>query len=366
MFSCRPARQLIDLAAFQNNIRQVEMLAPDSELMLVIKADGYGHGLIQLAKASCGHDLAVAIPEELEVLLDAKITNRIWVLEGPFGLGCLERSADANVVWVIHSLWQLELLRSRKSSSKLKICLKLDSGMHRLGFDERTLPICIAELDEMKCIDLICTMSHFSESEVADSEYVSSQLLCYTEMLEANGLDGHPRSLANSGAIVLHPQAHHFIVRPGIMLYGALDYSEHLAPSFKAVMTFESAIMSVRVIAEGEGVGYGSEWRAERESTIATISGGYGDGYPRHAPTGTPVAVRVQNNTLVKYAPLVGRVSMDMVTIDITEIVEAEVGDKVEFWGRHVSVNEVARLAGTISYELLCGVSARVPRTYIG
>mgnify|MGYP000532931368 CR=1 FL=1 len=368
MFSGRPVKAEIDLEAFRHNITVVESLVGESELMLVIKADAYGHGLIPMAKATLGKDLAVAVPEELARLLSAGIKNRVWVLEGPFSQACLELSTSTDVVWVIHSLWQLELIKARTSTHQLNICIKLDTGMHRLGFNQNDLVVCLSQVSRMQNINIVSTMSHFSKSESAISPSLESQIMLYEKMLSENNISSFPQSLANSGAILSHCHSHRERVRPGIMLYGDVDPEQCLdqieSTQLKPVMLFKSAIISLQSIPAGEGVGYGSTWIAERDSIIATVAGGYGDGYPRHAPNGTPIAVTLANNE-VEIASLVGTVSMDMLSIDVTDIVGVKVGGQVELWGADVSVNEIARLCGTISYELLCGVTARVPRNYL-
>ena len=359
-FSGRPIRAIIDRGAFQHNLRVVAERVPNSKLLVVIKSDAYGHGLVALAKAAGDHDLAVATSDEAKRLLDAGIGNRIWVLEGPFDATCLALVENHSLVWVIHSLWQLELLQQAALSAPVSVWLKLDTGMHRLGLAPAQLGLALTKLAQLPGVELHGCMSHFASSDQPDAASVRQQIALFDRLLEQYSLTHLPQSLANSGAILYYPQAARAWVRPGIMLYGATPNASVAAANYhlQAVMTLESAIMSLRELPEGESVGYGATWTARRKSLIAMVAGGYGDGYPRHAPSGTPVSVAGQ------IVPLVGRVSMDMLALDVTDLSTVNIGDRVELWGPQVSVDQVATLAGTIGYELLTGVTARVPRIY--
>jgi len=366
-FSGRPLRLNISKKAFQSNIQIASELAPESQLIVVIKANAYGHGLIELAKCVGGHDVAVAVPEELACLLDHGVGNRVWVLEGPFSHDCLRLSAKADVVWVIHSLWQLDLIEQFGASLKLNVCLKLDTGMHRLGLSSEDLSVALEKVQASKHLELIACMSHFSESDQSPSISVSHQLKSFDQLVSDHNMGSLPQSLANSGAILFHSTAHRDFVRPGIMLYGGMPNSSQCAKdhNLKPVMTLESAVISLCRVPKGGSVGYGSRWAAQRDSLVATVAGGYADGYPRHAPNGTPVAVILGGEGGCVYdAPLIGRVSMDMLNIDVTDIPAVQVADRVELWGEKVPIDQVARLSDTISYELMTSVTSRVPRFY--
>lgn len=365
-FSGRPLKVVIHKKAFCSNIQVTQEIAPDSALLIVVKANAYGHGLLDMVEVAGDHDLAVAVPEELACLSREGIKNRIWVLEGPFSASCLLLSRQASVVWVIHSLWQLELIASEGRALKLKICLKLDTGMHRLGLSEPELVEALNKLKALANVELIAVMSHFAESDHERSIEVRRQIASFDERVHAHDLSTLPVSLANSGGIIFYPEAHRQYVRPGIMLYGGMPDSKQCAKDkgLQAVMSFESAIISLRKVPKGESVGYGSRWQAARDSIIATIAGGYADGYPRLAKDGAPVGVFMTEGELA-IAPLVGQVSMDMITIDVTDIPEAKVGMPVELWGENIAVDLIANHSGTIAYDLLTAISQRVPRCYI-
>lgn len=361
-------RALIDLSAFRNNIAITQHLVGDSNLMVVVKADAYGHGLVEIAQAIDAYDLAVAIPEELEQLRSSGIKNKVWVLEGFFSRSCLCHTES--VIWVIHSFWQLELLREMNDESQLPpivVCIKLDTGMHRLGFKSAELALVKQYLEDIPQVQLYALMSHFSMSDQRGSSQVSAQIRCFDEAILGQSWSKLNQSLANSGAICFYPESYRDWVRPGIMLYGGNPANQAVLPvSTEAVMSLESAVIGLRKVEKGDGVGYGCAWVAEKDSIIATVAIGYADGYPRHAPNGTPVAVINSANGCVDIAPLIGRVSMDMITIDVSNIENIVIGTQVELWGKNISVDQVAQLSGTISYELLTSVSKRVPRVYIG
>jgi len=360
-FKGRPVRAIIDRSAFQHNLKVAQQLAADSKVLVVIKADAYGHGLLEMAKiVSSSSTLAVATAEEALCLINGGVKNTIWVLEGPFSEACLALSAQHPIVWVLHSFWQLDLLKENDFANKINVCLKFDTGMHRLGFSVDEVGEALLLLRQLPSLQLEACMSHFSGSDWPDSEAVQQQIKCFDAIVKTHGLDDIPQSLSNSGGVLFYEQAHRNWIRPGIMLYGGMPHENQRAQDcdLDPVMRFESAVMSLKKIPKGESVGYGATWTAERDSVIAIVAGGYGDGYPRYAPNGTPIVVAGQ------IASLAGRVSMDMLAIDVTELEDICIGDPIEFWGKYVSVDQVAALSGTISYELLTGVTARVPRFY--
>jgi len=360
-FKGRPVRAVIDRSAFQHNINIAQQLAPNSKVLVVIKADAYGHGLLEMAQAAGSHStLAVATAEEARQLVNKGVENTIWVLEGPFSETCLALSNQHSIVWVLHSFWQFDLLKTFHFSEKIDVCLKFDTGMHRLGFSADDVTEALRVLSKLPGLQLKACMSHFSGSDWPNSDAVTQQIQCFDNIIQTHSLNHIPQSLSNSGGVLFYNQAHRDLVRPGIMLYGGMPHENQRAQDcdLQPVMRFESAVMSLRKISKGESVGYGAIWTAERDSTIAIVAGGYGDGYPRYAPNGTPVVVAGQ------IASLAGRVSMDMLAIDVTDLDSICIGDNVELWGKYVSVDQVAALSGTISYDLLTGVTARVPRVY--
>tara|TARA_R110001592_G_scaffold59905_3_gene182022 strand:+ start:34525 stop:35673 length:1149 start_codon:yes stop_codon:yes gene_type:complete len=361
----RPLRALIHLASFQKNIHKVQSLVGSSEVIVVVKADAYGHGLVELASMSGDHDLAVAIPEELYSLRDAGIENRVWVLEGFFSTDCIK--LNRSVVWVIHSFWQLELLKNAFQEGvldDLEVCIKLDTGMKRLGFCHTQLDQVKEYISSMPKVKIYALMTHFAMSDQPDNIHVHSQIKKFDTAIMRSGMSDIKQSMANSGAINFYPESHRHWVRPGIMLYGGSS-----SPGIKstivtdAVMSFQSAIIALHEVSKGESVGYGGDWTADNDALIATVAVGYADGYPRHAPSGTPVAV-IDNAGDIEIAYLVGRVSMDMITIDVSGVKNATIGDQIELWGKTICVDEIAELSSTISYQLLSSVSKRVPRVY--
>ncbi|GED21209.1 alanine racemase [Halomonas halmophila] len=361
----RPLRADIDLEALRHNYCLARDLAPQSRSLAVLKADAYGHGLVACARAleTLAPALAVACIEEAEVLREAGITSPIVLLEGFFTadeLACI----DALELWtVVHSDWQVEALLAFRPSRPIPVWLKVDSGMHRLGFTPPRVPALWERLAGAGA--QVCDLhlvSHFATADQADTAYFQGQM----RTLEALAAELEaPTCLANSPATLSHPRAHGDWNRPGVMLYGSdpLEVANAVSRRLKPVMTLSSEIIAVRHLAAGERVGYGGRWQAQRASRIAVVACGYGDGYDRHARDGTPVLVEGQR------AGLAGKVSMDMLTVDITDLPEADIGSRVTLWGRAANgvvlpVDEVARYCDTISYTLLTGVLPRVPRRY--
>jgi alanine racemase len=354
----RPLVASIDRSAFLHNLRYAESLSPMSETLVVLKANAYGHGAVALAKCVGNRRLAVACASEAKTLIDAGVRNPIMVLEGPFDESCVKLSESSQITWVIHSRWQLNLLS--KSTKNHSIWLKLDTGMHRLGLSSAELAMAIRDVDTAENISIVGLFSHFASADEKNVGSVVKQINQLDRLSEQFGLSDLPISLANSGALMHYADAHRHLSRPGIMLYGGLPNNSDLdrVPQLKAVMNLDSAIIALREIGIGESVGYGASWTAQRKSIIATIAIGYGDGYPRHAPNGTPVLIKQ------KLMPLVGRVSMDMITVDVTDLGDARVGDVARLWGDGLSADQIAKHAGTISYELFTQLTMRVPRQY--
>jgi alanine racemase len=363
----RPLIADIDLDALRHNYRLARDLAPGSQAMAVLKADAYGHGAVACARAlaDIAPAFAVACIEEAVTLREAGITIPIVLLEGIFEAAELDQVAALGLWMTVHSEWQLEALLAHRPARPIPVWVKVDSGMHRLGFPpERAEAVWhrLAAAPAHAC-DLHL-MSHFATADLVDTGYFTRQMA----RLEALGERlGAPLCLANSPATLARPEAHGAWNRPGVMLYGsdpleaANEESLRLAP----VMTLRTAIIAVRELPEGEPVGYGGRWVTPRPSRIGVVAAGYGDGYDRHAVDGTPVLVAGKRTAIA------GKVSMDMLTVDLTDIPEADIGSEVVLWGRAangqvLSVDEVARHCDTISYTLLTGVLPRVPRRYHG
>ncbi|WP_192034883.1 alanine racemase [Halomonas sp. YLGW01] len=363
----RPLIADIDLNALRHNYRLARDLAPHSQSVAVLKADAYGHGAVACAKAlaDLAPAFAVACLEEAEALRAAGIEVPIVLLEGVFEAAELER-VEALGLWVaVHSEWQVEALLAFSPRQPITAWLKVDSGMHRLGFAPAQVAAVWARLQAApERVTDLHLMSHFATADALDADYFRRQLDVVQQLAET--LEA-PTCLANSPATLAWPEAHGAWNRPGVMLYGsdplegANDASRTLAP----VMTLRSEIIAVREIAAGEPVGYGGRFRAPRPSRIGVVACGYGDGYDRHAVDGTPLLVDGQR------AGLAGKVSMDMLTVDITDLPSADIGSEVVLWGQAangevLSVDEVARYCDTISYTLLTGVLPRAPRRYHG
>ncbi len=324
----------------------------------MIKANGYGHGLVPVAEAlrQDAPLLAVAILDEALELRESGVTGPLLVLEGVYGKAAVETAAANDMALVVHSLEQIEAIRQSRLPQPVRTWLKIDSGMHRLGLLPAQLETALERLGDCASdIEVICT--HLACADEADNDFTQMQLDVFRAATTGLGL---PVSIANSAGILAWPDSHADWNRPGYMLYGnspmtkSIDTAKDLVPA----MTLRSELIAIREIGAGESVGYGGRWTASQPSRIGTVAVGYADGYPRHAPDGTPTFVNG------RIAPLVGTVSMDMVTIDLTAVDQAEVGASVELWGPNISVDDVASMSGTIGYELLTHVTARVPRIY--
>ncbi|MCG2577642.1 alanine racemase [Dechloromonas sp. XY25] len=357
MKTSRPIRVRIAPAAIRNNYRLAKQHAPNSRAWAVIKANAYGHGQWRAIDAlrDEADGFAVLECENAVALREAGVMQPILLLEGIFSARDVRAVVEHRLTTVIHCPEQLELLvRSGPFAASVSVCLKLNTGMNRLGFTAASLPNALDALRQLP-VD-ITLMTHFAE---ADGERgVDWQMERFRAM--AGDWKG-PVSLGNSAAILRHSGAHGDWVRPGIMLYGASPFVDQSAEELglQSAMTLESAIIGVQEVAAGERVGYGGTFTAERAMRIGVVACGYADGYPRHAPTGTPIAV------LGRRTRTVGRVSMDMLACDLTDIPEAGIGAPVTLWGNglagKVPADEVAAAAGTIAYELFCAVAPRVP-----
>jgi len=348
----------INLAALRHNQTIIRQLAPRSKIMAVIKADAYGHGFLPVARALQDIDmLAVARVSEGCQLRDAGIDKPILVLEGFSEADEIRQAIEHQLEVVIHQAYQLDLLQSCKPDSELVMWLKVDTGMHRLGISADRAVDTYKKLQSLECCKLPPgLMTHFANADDIHHPSTKQQIQLFDQV--AKNFPTY-QSMANSAAILAWPETHRDWIRPGIMLYGAspllgLKASTH---QLEPVMTLKSRLMAVNALKEGDCIGYGSTWCCPEDMPVGVIAMGYGDGYPRHAPTGTPVLVNGQR------CPLVGRVSMDMITVDLRGV-DTEVGDEVILWGDGLPAEEIAESAGTISYELFCGVTSRVRYEY--
>ena len=351
----RPIQAHIDLSALQNNLRVARRLA-SSRIMAVIKANAYGHGLLRAAEAlDEAEGFALLDVRDAVALREAGFRQTILLLEGFFSAGELPLLAEYELSTVIHSPQQLAMLDAFPRRKTLPVWLKINTGMNRLGFAPEQVPAVMEKLKSHAAVGEVTLMTHFSHAD--EPEGVAEQLERFKGLTAAYRA---PRSLANSAALLRYPATHSEWVRPGIMLYGASPFADTSAQQFglRPVMTLTSEVISVRELKAGDRVGYSGLFKADRTMRIGTVACGYADGYPRHAPTGTPILVNGQRTRTL------GRVSMDMLGVDLGELPDADVGSRVTLWGAGLAVEEVANAAGTISYELMCALTARVPIKY--
>ncbi len=355
----RGTRAVIDLAAIRANYRYACELAPAARTMPVIKANAYGHGMLEVANALAplAPALAVAILEEAVSLREAGVTSPVLVLEGVHDAAGFAEARVRDLTVMLHDAEQISALAA--SGVPVKAWIKLDTGMHRLGFPAADAGRVVDDLTHRGLLvdkPVLCT--HLACADEPGNTHTRAQLRAFAAA--TRGLD-LPRSISNSAAILAWPESHADWNRAGYMLYGdsPLPGGHPAGEPLRPAMRFEAELIALREIAAGESVGYGARWTAEQPAVIGTVAVGYGDGYPRHAPDGTPVFVNG------RIAPLAGVVSMDMITIDLTGHDDVSVGDTVELWGDRLPIQKVAAAVGTIGYELMTRVSERVPKLYL-
>ena len=355
----RPARALIDLQALRHNY-QLAREVTGAKALAVIKADAYGHGAVRCAQAleAQADGFAVACIEEALALRAAGISAPILLLEGFFEADELPLIVEHDFWCVVHSLWQLDAIEHTKLANPIHVWLKLDSGMHRVGLHPRDYKAAYQRLQANANVSKIVLMSHFARADELGCTRSEEQLAVF----EAARTDLCAEvSLRNSPSVLGWPTMPSDWVRPGLMLYGATPFEEAqaLASRLQPVMTLESKVICVRELPAGEPVGYGAKFITPKPMRIGVVAMGYADGYPRQAPTGTPVLVAGQRSQLL------GRVSMDMLCIDLTDVPQAGLGSTVELWGKNILASEVAAKAETIPYQIFCNLK-RVPRLYSG
>lgn len=355
----KPATVKISSVALKHNIQKIKQLAPQSKILAVVKANAYGHGMEFVAKAVEDNvdGFGVARLEEALSLRSQGIIKPILLLEGFFAEKDLPIMAVNNIHTVIHNKEQLAILQQSDLPNPINVWLKIDTGMHRLGVALSEVDFFYRALNECNNVAKISFVSHFSRADEIHSDYTQIQLDRFLEAIEGKEGEG---SIAASGGILFWPQSHLDFIRPGIIMYGV---SPTNTPSslygLEPVMTLTSSLIAVREHKAGEPVGYGGTWVSEQDTHIGVVAIGYGDGYPRNIPVGTPVCV---NGRLV---PIVGRVSMDMITVDLGKDCEDKVGDEVILWGKNLPIEEVAELTGFLSYELMTKLTPRVLTEYI-
>ncbi len=353
----RPARAWVDPAALRHNLAVARRHAPHSRIVAMVKANAYGHGLENVAAVLADRvdAFGVACVPEALALREAGIDGRILVTQGFHTEAELHDAARFHLDVVVHADWQLRALENASLHALPKLWVKVDSGMHRLGFSSEQVPLIHASLSRLSGLKTPPgLLTHFACADQPENSYTSLQIQRFDRATQA--LRGE-RSLCNSAAVFTRRDAHRDWIRPGIMLYGASPLQGRPADALdlRPAMHLRAPLIAINHRRRGDAIGYGGLWTCPQDMPVGVVAAGYGDGYPRHAPSGAPVALRG------RVAALIGRVSMDMLTIDLRGI-DARVGDEVELWGGAVPVDEVARQAGTIAYELLCQVGGRCLR----
>lgn len=351
----RATRATIHLGALRHNLSVLKQRAANSRVIAVVKANAYGHGLEAVVRAlhNDAEAFAVASLDEALRIRAAGVGTPVILLEGVFGPEELDRAAEENFEIVVHTTRQLEWLQDYQGDA-LTVWLKLDSGMNRLGFKPDEFVQAHRRLNAMECVvKPPRLMTHLAKADELDDAFTQRQLDTFIGLVAT--FPGE-RSVANSAGTLAYPSCHQDWVRPGLALYGASPLANSSGPAegLQPVMTVSTELIAVKKMQAGETVGYGANWVAPEAMPYGIAAIGYGDGYPRHAPNGTPVLVNGQR------AALIGRVSMDMIAIDLRGHEAARPGDKVILWGKGLPVEEIAAAAGTIPYELLCGVTQRV------
>jgi alanine racemase len=348
----RPLFATIDSAALKHNLAVVRRRASRSRVLAVVKANAYGHGLMRTAAALSESDgFALLELDDAVRLREAGYQQRIVLLEGFFDPGELPALVRHGLATVVHSMDQVAALDGLPAGARLEVLLKANTGMNRLGLAPSEFAVALERLRRNARVGGITLLTHFADAD--DARGVAWQL---ERLRRLPGYGSLPCSLANSAAILRYPETHCDWVRPGIMLYGCSPFPEGTGgdAELQPAMTLESSIIAVQELEPGDGVGYGGAFRAERRMRVGVVACGYADGYPRHAPTGTPILVAGRMTRTL------GRVSMDMLCADLTPVAGAGVGSRVVLWGEGAPVERVAQAAGTVGYQLLCAVAPRV------
>lgn len=360
----RAAQATVNLVALKRNYLLAKELANGKKAAAIIKANAYGHGAVEVAKylEDVADAFGVACIEEAIELKEADIQQPVALLEGFFTEDELDLVNQYQLITAVHSAWQVEAIANRSFDQPVTVWVKFDSGMHRLGFDAEGFLAAINSLKSLPHVGELVAMTHYACADEVECDYTREQLNRFLAVCADSGL---PVCTANSAAILHWPETHGHNpdadwVRPGIMLYGAspMDQKTDNGERLNTVMTLSSALIAVRKLPAGEPIGYGRRFVTDKPVRVGVVAMGYADGYPRHARDGTPVAVNGQMTRIM------GKVSMDMLTVDLTDLPEARIGDPVELWGEQVDVNEVAACSDTIAYTLYTGITRRVPLIY--
>ncbi|MCG8707411.1 alanine racemase [Brenneria sp. 4F2] len=356
----KTATAVINRRALRHNLQRIRELAPQCRLVAVVKANAYGHGLIEAARTFCHADCyGVARLAEALQLREAGITKPILLLEGFFSAEELALAAQHHLETAVHSVEQLAALEEAALPQPIRVWMKLDTGMHRLGMLPERAEAFYQRLTQCRnVVQPVNVMSHFCRADEPQAGTTERQLACFDAFTQDKP---GAQSIAASGGILLWPQAHRDQIRPGIVLYGVSPTACDTAADFglQPAMTFTSHLIAVREHKAGQPVGYGGIWTSERDTRLGVVAIGYGDGYPRSAPAGTPLWINGRE------APLAGRVSMDMVTVDLGPDAQDKVGDRVIIWGDVLPVEKIAACTGISAYELITRLTQRTKLEYI-
>ena len=355
------ATVIVNRRALRHNLQRLRELAPASRLVAIVKANAYGHGLLETARTLPDADaFGVARLEEALRLREGGITHRILLLEGFFTADELPLVSAHSLDTVVHSMEQLAALEAAQLAEPVTVWMKLDTGMHRLGFHPAEADAVYQRLSQCRNVrQPVNIVSHFARADEPDCGVTERQLDIFTTFS-----DGKPgqRSIAASGGTLLWPQAHFDWVRPGIILYGVSPLDRHPWGEefgFQPAMTLTSSLIAVREHKAGDAVGYGGTWVSERDTRLGVAAMGYGDGYPRAVPSGTPVLVNGRE------VPIVGRVAMDMICVDLGPDAQDAVGDPVILWGEGLPVERIAQTTGISAYELITRLTSRAVLKYV-
>ncbi len=344
----------IDHRALRHNLQRVRETAPESRVWAVIKANAYGHGMERVAATLQAADgFAVARIEEAQRLRHAGVTKPILILEGVFTAGDVESASENGFQLTVHHLQQVELLETTQINSPVECWLKVDTGMHRLGFVPSQLSEAALRLQKVNGVGDLHLMTHLANADDRNDPASLKQCERFDRLTLSSYTD---LSIANSAGLLAFDETHRDWVRPGIMLYGVSPFQHSIGSDegLQPVMTFSSRVLTLNHCNAGDRVGYGGTFECPESMPVAVIGVGYGDGYPRHAKPGTPVLIRNQR------LPLIGRVSMDMICVDARALPDLQIGEEVVLWGAGLPVELIAQSSETIAYELLCGITGRV------
>ncbi len=354
----RPASITLHSSALRHNLLVAKQAAPNSKIMPAVKANAYGHGIINTARtlSDLADGFIVACISEALELRESNITNELLVIQGYQSIDDLNISAEKNIRLVIHDEKQLDLLGNFSSHLKVKVALKLDTGMHRLGIEPSLTPSIYTKLQAHSSIHPdIWLMTHLACADDLNNPYTQQQIATFEHHTQSFSTT---KTIANSAGILAWTDSHQDWVRPGIMIYGSSPIVGKSREDFnlQASMSLLAPLISIHTLKKGDAIGYGSTWTCPQDMKVGVVACGYADGYPRHAASGTPIFLNG------KISRTLGRVSMDLIVIDLTNI-QAEIGHWVELWGKNINIDNVAQSAETISYELLCHAGSSCKKT---